>query len=115
MRFSSADSLSRPTADIRTSIAPSSNIAIIFLRLSRSGRTRQNHLGAAKESFQLAALIRLQRSRVLERQLPEPVTQAMESYPRCSICDAEVFGHLAERDVTAEADQHHLLFPCQLA
>src|SRR5881398_3142221 len=106
MRFSSADSLSRPIADIRTSIAPSSsNFAILPLPLFCTSRARQDHLGAAKKSFELNSLVWFERSHILDRQLPEPVAQPMQPYPRRPVCDAELIGNFAKGDVTPEADQ----------
>src|SRR3954465_4208241 len=114
MRFSSADSVSRPTPDIRTSIAPSSNIAIILLPLFCTGRTRQDHLGAAKESFHLFPLGALERPHVFHRQLPESLPQPVESNARGSIGDPELIRDLAQRNVTSHTDHQGLLFRRQL-
>src|SRR3954470_9441743 len=115
MRFSSAVSLSRPTADIRTSIAPSSNLAIVLLPLFCTGHTRQNHLGAAKESFQLESLIGLERSHVVDGQLSEAIAQSVEPHPRRSVGDTELIGDFAKGNVTPDADHHRLLLTGQLA
>src|SRR2546423_2784576 len=112
---SSADSLSRPTADIKSSIARSSNLTIGLLLLFCHDFAHQADLGATKEPLELGSLVGLETVQVFDRQLSEALAQPMQSNSRGAVRNSELVRDLAQRHVAADTNHHYELVTRQLA
>src|SRR5256885_6365685 len=106
---SSADSLSRPTADIKSSIARSSNLTMGLLLLFCHDFAHQAHLGATKEPLELGSVVGFETVQVFDRQLSEALAQPMQSNSRGTVRNAELACDLPQRRVTPDTNHHHEL------